>query len=158
MSNREVNEEVTNESGRREALFGAAGRAAGGGAASAGGAGSALKLSTAGKGEGRHYSTNFLALAFGASDLFGGIQHQFFKFIFTLITLIFVNRHLSNSLKIKITFSDSFGKGVLGVHCPIYRVSLPLPSSQISLKILTQLEKKSYIIFLIFERREFLWQ
>jgi hypothetical protein len=80
-------------------LFRAAGGAAGGGAASAGGTGSALKLSTDGKSEGRHDSMNLLGLAFGASDFFGGIQHQFFKFIFTLITLIFVNRHLSNSFK-----------------------------------------------------------
>jgi len=81
-------------------LFGAAGgAAAGGGAASARGAGSALKLSTDGKGEGRHYSTNFLGLAFGASNLFGGIQHQFFKFIFTLVTAKLINRHFENSSK-----------------------------------------------------------
>ena len=80
-------------------LRAAGGTATGGRAASARGACSALELSADGKGEGGHDSTNLLALAFGASDLFGGIQHQFFKFIFTLITLIFVNRHLSNSFK-----------------------------------------------------------
>jgi hypothetical protein len=83
-------------------LFRAAGGAAtGGSTASAGGAGSALKLSTDGKGEGRHDSMNLLSLAFGASDLFGGIQHQFFKFIFTLITLVFEDRHLRDSFKPK---------------------------------------------------------
>jgi hypothetical protein len=80
-------------------LLRAAGRATGGRAASARGTGSALKLSTDGKGEGRHDSMNLLGLAFGASDLFGGIQHQFLKFIFTLITFIFVNRHQSNSFR-----------------------------------------------------------
>jgi len=86
------------KSGSSEALFRAAGGAAtGGGAASAGGAGSALKFSTDGKGEGRHYSTNFLALTFGTSDLFRSIQHQFFKFIFTLITAKLINRHLEDS-------------------------------------------------------------
>ncbi len=52
-------------------LLGTAGGAATGrGAASAGGAGSALKLSADGKGEGRHNSSNFLALTFGAGNLF----------------------------------------------------------------------------------------
>jgi hypothetical protein len=80
-------------------LLRAAGGAVRGGAASAGGTGSALKFSTDGKSEGRHDSMNLLALAFGASDLFGSIQYQFFKFIFTLITFIFVNRHQSNSFR-----------------------------------------------------------
>jgi hypothetical protein len=53
------------------ALFGAAGGAATGrSAASTGGAGSALKLSADGKGEGGHYSMNLFALAFWTSNLF----------------------------------------------------------------------------------------
>jgi hypothetical protein len=99
MSNREVNEEVTNKSGRREALFGAAGRAAGGGAASAGGTGSALKLSTAGKSESGHHPVNFFAFTFWTGNLFRGIQHQFFKFILTLITAKLINWHLKDSFK-----------------------------------------------------------
>jgi len=99
MSNREVNEEVTNESGRREALFGAAGGAAGGRAASAGGAGGALKLSTDGKGEGRHDSTNFLALTFWTGNLLRSIHYQFFKLIFTVIAAKLINRHFEDSLK-----------------------------------------------------------
>jgi hypothetical protein len=51
-------------------LFGTAGGTVGGRAASAGGAGSALEFSAYGKGEGGHDSPNFLALTFGASDLF----------------------------------------------------------------------------------------
>ena len=51
-------------------LLGAAGGAVGGSTASAGGAGSAFKLSADGKGESGHHSSDFLALAFGASNLF----------------------------------------------------------------------------------------
>jgi hypothetical protein len=40
---------------------------------------------------------NFLALTFRAGNLFGGIQHQFFKFVPALTTVILVNRHLTNS-------------------------------------------------------------
>jgi len=87
------------KAGGRKASFGAAGGAAGGGAAFAGGTGSALKLSTDGKGEGRHDSTNFLALTFGTSNLFGGTQHQFFEFIFTSITAKLINRHFGNPFK-----------------------------------------------------------
>jgi hypothetical protein len=76
-----------------------AGGAAGGGTATAGGAGGALKLSAAGKGKGRHHPMNFFAFAFWAGNLFRGVQYQFFKFVLTLITAIFVNRHLTNSLK-----------------------------------------------------------
>lgn len=82
-------------------LFRAAGGAVGGTATAAGGAGGALEFSTDGKGKGRHDSTNFLALTFWASNLFRAIQHQLFKFIFALATLIFEDRHLRNSFKIK---------------------------------------------------------
>ncbi len=52
-------------------LLGAAGGATTGGrAASTGGAGSALKFSPDGKGKSGHHSPNFLALAFGTSNLF----------------------------------------------------------------------------------------
>jgi len=61
------------KAGGLQPLFGAAGGATGGCAASAGGTGSALELSAAGEGEGRHHSTNFLALTFGTSNLFGSI-------------------------------------------------------------------------------------
>jgi hypothetical protein len=73
--NREVNEEVTNKSGRSEALFGAAGGATGGCAASAGGAGSALKFPTAGKGKSGHHPTNFFAFAFWTGNLIGSIKY-----------------------------------------------------------------------------------
>jgi len=82
-------------------LFGAAGGAVGRSAASAGGACSALKLSPHRKGESRHDSSDFLALTFGTSNLFGAIQHQFFEFVFALVTLIFKDRHLGYSFKIK---------------------------------------------------------
>ena len=78
-------------------LFGAAGGAAGGCAASAGRAGSALKLSAAGKGKGRHHSVDSFAFAFGTSNLFGGIQHQFFKFIFALVTAKLIDWHFGYS-------------------------------------------------------------
>jgi hypothetical protein len=78
-------------------LFGAAGRAAGGGAASAGGTGGALKLSTAGKGKGRHHPMDFFALTFRTGNLFGGIQYQFLEFVLTLPTVILINRHLTSS-------------------------------------------------------------
>jgi hypothetical protein len=76
-----------------------AGGAGGGGTTTAGGAGGALKLSAAGKGKSRHHPVNFLALTFGAGNLFGGIQYQFFKFVLALITAIFINRHFTNSLR-----------------------------------------------------------
>jgi len=56
-------------------LFGPTGGTAGGGAASAGGARSTFELPSNGKGKGRHHSVNFLALTFGAGDLFGCIQY-----------------------------------------------------------------------------------
>jgi hypothetical protein len=77
--------------------LGAAGRAVGGGAAPAGGACSALKLSAAGKGEGRHHPGHFFALAFGAGDFFRRIEDQFFEFMLTLAAVIFKNRHFKNS-------------------------------------------------------------
>jgi len=83
-------------------LCGAAGGAATGrSAASAGGAGSALEFSTDGKREGGHYSTNLLALTFGAGNLFRRVHYQFFKLIFALATLIFEDRHFRDSFKIK---------------------------------------------------------
>jgi len=81
-----------------QALLGAAGGAATRGrATSAGGAGSALKLSADGKGKGRHDSTDFLALAFWAGNLFRGIHYQFFKFIFTLVTAKLIDWHRDGS-------------------------------------------------------------
>jgi len=77
--------------------FRAAGRAARGCAASAGGACGALKLIAAGKGESRHHSGHFFALAFGAGDFFRRIEDQFFKFMLTLAAVIFKNRHFRNS-------------------------------------------------------------
>ena len=82
-------------------LFGAAGGAIGGRAASAGGAGSALKFPADGKCEGGHNSTNLLALTLGAGNLFRRVHYQFFKLIFTLVTLIFEDRHFRGSFKIK---------------------------------------------------------
>jgi len=76
-------------------LFGATGGTTGGGTATAGGTGGALKLSAAGKGKGRHHPMDFFALAFRASNLFRGIQYQFFKSILASVTGIFVNRHLA---------------------------------------------------------------
>ena len=77
--------------------FRAAGGAARGCAASAGGACGALKLIAAGKGESRHHSGHFFALAFGAGDFFRRIEDQFFKFMLTLAAVIFKYRHLRNS-------------------------------------------------------------
>ena len=83
-------------------LFRAAGGAATGrSAASAGGAGSALEFSADGKREGGHNSTNLLALTLGAGNLFRRVHYQFFKLIFTLVTLIFEDRHFRGSFKIK---------------------------------------------------------
>jgi hypothetical protein len=81
----------------RQNSFGATGRTAGGGAASAGGACSALKLSAAGKSEGRHHPGHFFALAFGAGDFFRRIEDQLFEFMLTLAAVIFKYRHFRNS-------------------------------------------------------------
>ena len=78
-------------------LFGAAGGAAGGGTASTGRASSTFELTTAGKGKGRHHPLNFFAFTFWAGDLFGGIEYQFFEFVFALTAMIFINRHLTYS-------------------------------------------------------------
>jgi len=74
-----------------------AGGATGGGTASAGGTGSALKLSAAGKGKGRHHPLDSFAFALRANNFFRGLQYQFFEFVLALIAMILKNRHLMGS-------------------------------------------------------------
>jgi len=74
-----------------------AGGATGGGTASAGGTGSALKLSAAGKGKGRHHPLDFFTFALRANNFFGGLQYQFFEFVLALIAMILINRHFTGS-------------------------------------------------------------
>ena len=52
-----------------------AGGTAGGSATAAGGTRSTFKLPSNGEGKGRHHTVNFLALTFGAGNLFGCIQY-----------------------------------------------------------------------------------
>ncbi len=56
-------------------LFVAGGATGGGAAAAGGGTRSTFKLASDGKGKGRHHPLNFLALAFGAGNLFGCVQY-----------------------------------------------------------------------------------
>lgn len=79
-------------------LFCATGGTAGGGAGSARGGSSAFELSAAGKGESGQHSIDLFTFAFGAGDLFRRIENQFLKFVVTVGTMIFVNRHLKDSL------------------------------------------------------------
>jgi hypothetical protein len=81
-------------------LFRVAGGAAGGCTASAGGTGGAFKLSAAGKGKGGHHPMDFLAFALRTNNLFRGIEYQFFEFVLTLIAVVLINRHLTNSFSI----------------------------------------------------------
>ena len=78
-------------------LFSAAGGTTGGGTASTGGTGSALKLSAAGKGKGRHHPLDSFAFALRANNFFGGLQYQFFEFVLALIAMILINRHFMGS-------------------------------------------------------------
>jgi len=79
-------------------LFCATGGTTGGGAGPARGTGSAFELSAAGKGESGQHSIDLFTFAFGAGDLFRRIENQFLKFVVTVTTMIFVNRHLQDSL------------------------------------------------------------
>jgi hypothetical protein len=62
-------------SSKRDLSLFVTGGAAGGGAATAGRTSSALKLTTAGKGKGRHHPMNFFAFTFRTGDLFRGIEN-----------------------------------------------------------------------------------
>ncbi len=66
----------------------------GGGTTGTGRASSAFKIPIDGKGKSRHHPGHLFALAFRAGHLFGGIENQFLEFVFALITVILVNRHL----------------------------------------------------------------
>jgi hypothetical protein len=75
-------------------LFCAAAGATGGGAGTTGRTGCTLELSAYGKGKGGHHPIHFFAFAFRASNFFGRVEDQLFKFVLALMAVIFKNWHL----------------------------------------------------------------
>ena len=81
----------------RENLFGATGGAARGCAGPAGCTRRALELPATRKSKRRHHAANFFAFTIGTYDLLRRFKDNLFKFMLTLIAVVFIDRHLRRS-------------------------------------------------------------